>query len=132
MGKLTIIVSGGKDQYGAWAKDVQGIYGAGNTLDEMEANIREAISLYLEYNENAPDVLKGNPELDIVFEASGLVKYYSEFISLPAMEKLTGVNQKQLWHYANGYKVPRSETAGKIERGLKKFAKRLDAETVLT
>ncbi|MDR1403934.1 MAG: hypothetical protein LBJ60_09610 [Tannerellaceae bacterium] len=41
------------------------------------------------------------------------------------MENLTGINQKQLWQYANGYKVPRKETAEKIENGLKRFAQRL-------
>jgi hypothetical protein len=34
------------------------------------------------------------------------------------MESLTGVNQKQLWQYANGYKNPRKETAERIKKGL--------------
>lgn len=130
MDALKIVVSGGKDHYGAWAKDVEGIYGAGETLEAVESNIREAIALYIEYNENAPEILKGYFELEFVFDISGLVKYYSQFISLPAMEKLTGVNQKQLWHYANGYKVPRKETAEKIEKGLKDFAKQLEDQKI--
>lgn len=130
METLKIVVSGGKDHYGAWAKDVEGIYGAGETLEAVESNIREAIALYIGYNENAPELLKGYFELEFVFDISGLVKYYSQFISLPAMEKLTGVNQKQLWHYANGYKVPRKETAEKIEKGLKDFAKRLEYQKI--
>jgi predicted RNase H-like HicB family nuclease len=131
MDTLKIVVSGGKDHYGAWAKDVDGIYGAGETLEAVESNIKEAIALYREYNDNIPEILKGYFELEFIFDISGLVKYYSQFISLPAMEKLTRVNQKQLWHYANGYKVPRKDTAEKIEDGLKKFAKQLEEETVL-
>ena len=130
MDTLKVIVSGGKDHFGAWAKDVEGIYGVGNTLDEVKDNVREAINLFLEYNENAPDALKGNPEIELIFDITGLVKYYSQFITLPAMEKLTGVNQKQLWHYANGYKSPRKETAERIEKGLKYFARKLECEEV--
>lgn len=131
MNTLKVVVSGGKDHYGAWAKDIEGIYGAGETIEAVESSIKEAIALYKEYNENIPEVLKGYFELDFIFDISGLVKYYSQFISLPAMEKITGVNQKQLWHYANGYKTPRKETAEKIEKGLKDFAKQLEEETVL-
>lgn len=130
MDALRVIVSGGKDQYGAWAKDVEGIYGAGDTLDEVRANIKEAVALFLKYNENAPDVLKGDPEIEFIFDITGLIKYYSQFITLPAMERLTGVNQKQLWQYANGYKNPRKETAERIEKGLKHFAHRLECEDV--
>lgn len=126
MNTLKVVVSGGKDHYGAWVKDVEGIYGAGETLEAVESNIREAVALYIEYNENIPEILKGYFEIGFVFDISGLVKYYSQFISLPAMEKLTGVNQKQLWHYANGYKKPRKDTAEKIEKGLKDFAEELE------
>lgn len=130
MSTLKVIVSGGKDHYGAWVKDVKGIYGAGVTLDDVRRDIKEAIGLFVEYNEDAPDILKGNPEIELVFDVTGLVKYYSQFITLPAMEQLTGVNQKQLWHYANGYKTPRGDSGEKIEKGLKKFAQRLEREEV--
>ncbi|MDR2474388.1 MAG: type II toxin-antitoxin system HicB family antitoxin, partial [Bacteroidales bacterium] len=127
---LKVIVSGGKDQYGAWAKDVEGIYGAGNTLDEVRSSIRDAISLYLEYNENSPSELKGEPKIELIFDITGLIKYYSQFLTFPAIEELTGVNQKQLWQYANGYKVPRKETTEKIEKGLKRFAHQLACEEI--
>ncbi len=130
MKTLKIIVSGGKDSYGAWVKDVPGIYGVGTTLEELKNNIKEAIILYLEYNENAPDILKDTPQLDLIFDITGLVKHYSRFISFPAMEHLTGINQKQLWQYANGYKTPRKETADRILDGLKHFARKLENEKV--
>ncbi|GHT29753.1 hypothetical protein AGMMS49574_07370 [Bacteroidia bacterium] len=130
MDTLKVIVSGGKDHYGAWAKDIQGIYGTGNNLDEVKDNIKEAIALFLEYNEDAPAVLKENPKIELIFDITGLVKHYSQFITLPAMENLTGVNQKQLWQYANGYKSPRKETAERIEKGLKQFAQQLECEKI--
>jgi predicted RNase H-like HicB family nuclease len=131
MKTLRVIVSGGKDHYGAWIEDIEGIYGVGATLEEVERDIAKAIELYTEYNADAPAILKEQHKLVLAFETSGLIKYYSQFLSLPAMERITGINQKQLWHYANGYKVPRKDTARKIEIGLKKFAKRLEEETVI-
>jgi predicted RNase H-like HicB family nuclease len=130
MDALKVIVSGGKNHYGAWVKDVEGIYGVGSTLDEVKDNVIEAIALYLEYNKDAPAALKGNPEIELIFDITGLVKYYNQFITFPAMEGLTDMNQKLLWQYANGYKVPRKETAKKIERGLKCFAQRLEREKI--
>ncbi len=36
----------------------------------------------------------------------------------PALEKLTGINQKQLWHYEMGKSKPRRERMEKIQKAL--------------
>lgn len=41
------------------------------------------------------------------------------------MESLTGVNQKQLWQYANGYKSPRKETSEKNRKGVETICQTL-------
>jgi predicted RNase H-like HicB family nuclease len=130
MNALKIIVSGGKDHYGAWAKDAEGIYGVGCTLDEVRDSIREAVSLYLECNENAPSALRECSEIELIFDITGLLKYYSEFITFSAMEGLTGVDGERLRQYANGCEVPCKETAERIETGLKRFAQRLVCEEI--
>lgn len=35
-----------------------------------------------------------------------------------ALERLTGINQKQLWNYANGVSKPRPKSKEKIETAL--------------
>lgn len=131
METLRVIVSGGKDHYGAWIEGIKGIYGVGDSLEDVKEDIKTAISIFCEENENIPEVLKENYKLEFIFDASGLIRYYSQYITLPAMEKITGVNQKQLWHYANGYKVPRKDTASKISSNLKEFGKKLENEEVI-
>lgn len=130
MKTLKIIVSGGKDHYGAWAEDVKGIYGVGSTIEEVKENIKEAIELFIECNEDIPKILEEDYILEFVFDASGLIKYYSQYLTLPAMEKITGINQKQLWHYANGYKKPRIDTSEKIEKGFVTFAKQMESKRI--
>ena len=40
-------------------------------------------------------------------------------------KKLTGINQKQLWHYAKGISKPRQEQRRKIENALHKLGSEL-------
>jgi len=49
---------------------------------------------------------------------------YSVFTK-PALERLTGINQKQLHHYATGLKKPRPAQRKKIESALHKLGKEL-------
>jgi transcriptional regulator with XRE-family HTH domain len=43
-------------------------------------------------------------------------------LSKSGLEKITGINQKQLWHYASGLRKPSPATIHKIETGLHNFA----------
>jgi len=42
------------------------------------------------------------------------------------LEKITGINQKQLWHYSSGKRKPNRETVIKIQDGLTRFAKDIE------
>jgi transcriptional regulator with XRE-family HTH domain len=46
-------------------------------------------------------------------------------LSLAGLEKITGINQRQLSHYLNGVKKPRQETIQKIEESIHRFANEL-------
>ncbi len=53
--------------------------------------------------------------------------YYGGLISLSGMERITGINQKQLWAYMHGRKKPRQAQKEKIMNSLHKFAHDLAA-----
>ena len=55
----------------------------------------------------------------------GFMEYYSSFMSLAGMEKMTGINQKQLSNYLNHRAVPRKKQAERIREGIHKFAHEL-------
>ena len=43
------------------------------------------------------------------------------------LERITGINQKQLWHYASGTRNPRPEQSIKIESALHRLGEELIA-----
>lgn len=127
MEKIKIILEKSADLYSAYAENVEGIYGAGDTPSEAMKSVLEAINLLKEHNspENIPDILKGNYELEYQFDTSSLLNYYKGIFTNSALERITGINQKQLQHYASGLKKPREVQVQKIERGLHKLAEEL-------
>lgn len=115
---IRIIIEKTKDHYSAYAENVEGIYGAGNTIDEVEASIIESINIFKEYNENIPKELAGEYELAFVFDTQSLLEYYSNIFTRAALSRLTGINEKQLGHYIQGLHKPRKDKVEKIEKAL--------------
>lgn len=46
MGKLKVTIEKGPDLFGAWADNVPGIYGEGETVQETKENLLASIELY--------------------------------------------------------------------------------------
>lgn len=72
--------------------------------------MREAIKGHLEvckaYGDKVPKVFKGHFQLVFRFAPSTLLALYSGVFTKAALERITGINQRQLWHYASGEKNP--------------------------
>lgn len=124
MKQLTAIITGGKDQYGAWIEGLP-IFGAGDTVEAVKKDIYDAIDLFVQFNTNIPEELQGEYEVNFTFDASGFIKYCRNFMDYPGMAKITGVGKKQLWDYANSDKKPRKEKASAIIEKLHTFGKEL-------
>ncbi len=50
MKQFTIIIEKTKDKYSAYAENMEGIYGGGNTIQEAKESINISIKLYEKYN----------------------------------------------------------------------------------
>lgn len=127
MKQVKIIIERGKDQYAAYAENIEGIYGAGDTPNEAKKSVVEAISLFKKYNtsKNIPAILKGEYELVYRFDTQSLLNYYKGVFTNAALERITGINQKQFQHYASGLKKPRTIQTKKIESALHKLGNEL-------
>ena len=125
MGNLIVKIERGPELFGAWAENVPGIYGEGETVEATKKNLMDGIKLYLKYNDVIPEALKGDITIEWVFDTPSLLEYYSGIFSKPALEKLTGINQKQLFHYASGKVKPRPAQRKKISEALHRLAKEL-------
>ncbi|MDL2282272.1 hypothetical protein LJC44_04060 [Parabacteroides sp. OttesenSCG-928-G06] len=124
MKQIYATVTAGKDGYGVWLNDYP-ISSAATKVDELKASLREAIELTLEVNETLKEDFT-DYEIVYTFDASALIKYYGDFLGYPALHKITGVNSKQLWNYANAGIHPRKDKASQILDSLRYFGKELN------
>lgn len=125
MEKLKIQIGASSDHFGAFALNCDGIYGAGNTIEECKQNLLEGLRLFISSAKDLPEILKGEFEIEYHFDVQSILRYYADVFTKPALERLTGINQKQLHHYATGLKKPRPEQRKKIETALHKLGTEL-------
>lgn len=127
MKKVKIIIEKSKDMFSAYAENVEGVYGGGDTVEEARQSVVDAIRLLKEHNkkENVPAVLRGEYQLVYKFDVESFLMYYRKIFTKSGLERLTGINQRQLQHYSSGLKKPRPEQARKIETALHKLGSEL-------
>jgi len=127
MGTLIIKVGVSSDHFGAFAENCPGVYGAGNTVHEAKENVLEGLNLFIEQNENnLPDILKDGYSIEYKFDVPSFLSYYSGIFTKSALEKITGINQKQLFHYVSGHRNPSEKTIKKIENSIRNFSSELN------
>lgn len=126
MEKLIVTIVRGNENYGAWIENIPGIYGQGDTVAEAKKNLQEGLDLYIKYNKDIPEVLNGEYEFEYHFDISSFLETYSKIFSKSALERMTGINQKQLFHYASGLRKPSERTVKKIDDAIHRFAEELN------
>ena len=122
-----MVLERSKDLYCAYSDNCDGIYAAGDTMEEAKADAYRAIE-GIKRNlpeDRWPKQIKGEFEIEWKFDVPSFLEYYSNFMSLAGMERMTGVNQKQLSNYLNHRAVPRRKQADRIVTGIHRFAREL-------
>lgn len=128
MKTIKIIIEKTKDQYTAYAENVIGIYGGGETVAEAKESILESIHLFKKYNKNkVPKILFSDYQLVYKFDTQSLLNYYKGIFTNASLERITGIGQKQIQHYATGLKKPRPAQKKKIQDSLHELASELMA-----
>lgn len=127
MKKIIIVIERSADLFDAYSDNCDGIYGAGDTLEECKADIETSIRQIKEKLpiEQWPEELKGEYELEYKLDTQSFLEYFSQYLSLAGMERITGVNQKQLSNYLNRRAKPRKQQVERISKGLRRFASEL-------
>ena len=107
----------------------------GNDIKEIEINMMEALDLYLESCKDmniAPvEILSGEFELKFKIDAATFINYYSNIFTKAALSRITGINERQLWHYAAGVHKPRKQQLDKIQKGIQALTKELSSISLL-
>ena len=126
---LTAVIECTENNYSAYIREVDGIVATGKTLAEVKDNLLEAIDVSIEFCESEgyeiPGELQGNYTIDFKMDVRSFLSIYSGIFTKAGLERLTGINQKQLWHYANGKVVPRRSQVMRIENALHQLGNEL-------
>lgn len=107
----------------------------GNDVKEIEKNMKEPVELYLdsckEMNIAPVEVLQGEFTLKFKIDAATFINYYSSIFTKAALSRITGINERQLWHYAAGVHKPRKQQLEKIQKGINALTEELAAINLL-
>lgn len=126
MKTIRIIIERNEDGFWGYAENEKAIVGGGNTVQECKQDILDCIETLKDLNaDNKPAFLEKEYELVYKFDTASLLSYYKGIFTNSALERITGINQKQIQHYASGHRNPRAEQRHKIENALHNLGKEL-------
>lgn len=127
--QLHAIVEFTSNNLSAYLVEVDGIVGVGKNIDEVKESLRQSITFVIEDAEedgyDVPDELNGEYEIQYKYDMRSFLQAYGEVLSKSGLESISGINQKQLWHYASGRSKPRKQTVIKLSDSIHQLGKEL-------
>ncbi len=130
MAQVVVTVGMTENNYSAYANIGDGIAVAtGKTFEELKNQTSEAVKFHLdgmrEDGDEIPEIFNSEYELVFHFDPESLLRHYSTIFTHAALERLTGINQRQIQRYASGVSKPRETQAKKIKEALHNLGKEL-------
>jgi len=126
---LHAVIETAETNYAAYIEEITGVAATGHTLAEVKAGLLDALDFLVESciedGDEIPAELQGNYVIDFRMDVRSFLSVYSGIFTKSGLERLTGINQKQLWHYANGKSVPRRAQVLRIEEALHRLGEEL-------
>ncbi len=108
------IIERSKDAYWAYIPELEGVSGVGETVQEAKQSMLDGLGLQQELGNLCIQEFL----IEYHFDVISLLNYFKGILTNAAFERLTGINQLQMSHYANGLKKPRKAQRQKIEKAL--------------
>lgn len=134
MRTVAVIVEEAGNNLSAYIEDAP-VITVGNNIREIEENMKDAVELYLESCKEMDitpvEVLQGEFTLKFKIDAATFINYYSSIFTKAALSRITGINERQLWHYAAGVHKPRKQQLEKIQKGINALTEELAAINLL-
>ena len=126
---LKAIIETNANNYSAYFENFDGVGVTGTGITEIKEKLSDAIEVLIETcKETGYDIpveLKDGYYIEFKMDVKSLLSVYNGIFTKSGLERLTGINQKQLWHYANGLSKPRKAQIEKIESALHRLGTEL-------
>ena len=123
MKAIAVIERGADGTYGVFIESDNvpfGVIGDGQTVAEAIADFNNSVdemrAYYAEEGKEFPQI-----EFEFKYDTASFLQQYAYAFTLAGLERITGVNQRQLSHYINGVRKPSEKTTQKIEDRLHEF-----------
>lgn len=101
---------------------------------DLKKEVKESIDFFIDCakidNEEYPQVFNEEYIALYKFDIQSLLCYYQNVFSFASLQNITGINQRQLWHYAAGRSKPRKPQAEKIVNSLHRLGNELISVSV--
>ena len=102
------------------------------TLEGLKEDFPQSLRWHIEGCVSDGDLLpeylvEGNYSIDYNLDAAALLRNAEVFTTMAAISRASGINQKQLSHYANGLKKPRDAQRQRIIDGLRRISAQIMA-----
>jgi predicted RNase H-like HicB family nuclease len=119
--KIEIIIERTKTGYSAYVKKYP-VYAVGRSLEELKANMLEALNLYFE----GQDKVVEEKDLKVTLDLPQFFEFY-KVINAKALSERIGINQSLLAQYIKGNKKPSTTQTLRILKGVQQVGKELAA-----
>jgi predicted RNase H-like HicB family nuclease len=122
--KLKVQVSW-MENYGACSEEVLGCVATHKTLDGVKKAYTESLEWHLNAmrtdGDEIQEVLQEPYEIEFEMNTQALLHYFEGVLTRSALSRVTGINERQLGHYATGHRNPRPTQRQKIIEGIHKI-----------
>ncbi len=126
---LHAVIEKAEHNYSAYVEEIGGVCGIGDTLDKVKKDLEEGLIVLkeacLEDGDPVPEELQDEYQIVFRLDTRSFLQMYCKIFTKSALERMTGINQKQLWHYAQGLSQPRPAQVRKIEKALHQLGEEL-------
>lgn len=98
------------------------------TLEGLKEAFKETLEFHVEGMLNDGDdvpawLQNGEYTIEYVLETSALLRSVEKYTTIAAISRVSGINQRQLGHYANAVSKPRSGQRERIVQAIHKIGK---------
>jgi len=100
------------------------------TIEGLKKDFQESLIFHIEgcvqSGDMLPDwIISQQFELEYILEASALIHSLDGILTRSAIARVSGINERQIGHYASGHRTPRPQQREKIVNGIHSISREL-------